>query len=200
MNKADVDKFLKIIRTKNGNDRCFECNKSGATWISIKHAVFVCTACAGKHRANGLRLKSILLDSFAENDLKRIKNGGNSLAREQGLNEDLAVLLDGFVEKDVEDLMKIETQEDHIKIPSVQIKEVPRFGKKIEMETKFEMETKIELEVEKKPEAPSRAVNLQKQDSLEIKRNKYKLGGVNKSRLGFGAARVEKNESGEKKV
>ena len=192
VSKEQSDIFFKLIRRRKGNDCCFECGKSGATWTSLKHAVFICTSCADKHRSMGLRLKSILLDSYTENDLKRIKHGGNEIGKMKGINDSMVKELDAIVLNDKESVLEVKEEENNIFVPKIKIKEVPKFGKLIEKEKEKE------LVAEKEPETTLKSIKIKNQNDLEIKKDKYKLDGVSKNRIGFGVVKIKKDSDQEK--
>jgi hypothetical protein len=43
---AEVEKLL----SKYGNDKCFECGASNATWVSYPFSIVICGKCAKKHK------------------------------------------------------------------------------------------------------------------------------------------------------
>jgi hypothetical protein len=51
------------------NHNCFECNKPGATWISVNNGIFICINCAGIHRGFGVQIsfvRSLEMDNITD--------------------------------------------------------------------------------------------------------------------------------------
>lgn len=62
------------------NTRCIDCNSSGSQWVSLNNGVFLCLECSGIHRGYGVNIsyiKSITLDTFADEQILYLKKGGN---------------------------------------------------------------------------------------------------------------------------
>lgn len=62
------------------NTRCIDCNTSGSHWVSLNNGVFLCLECSGTHRGYGVNIsyiKSITLDTFADEQILYLQKGGN---------------------------------------------------------------------------------------------------------------------------
>ena len=44
---------LNELKSKKGNDRCFECENRNTDWGSVSMGTLLCIECAGKHRGYG---------------------------------------------------------------------------------------------------------------------------------------------------
>ena len=73
----EIEKIIEI----DGNSKCIDCGQVNPQWASVNNAVFVCLNCAGIHRNLGVQIstiRSLVLDSWNEKDLKQLYNGGNN--------------------------------------------------------------------------------------------------------------------------
>lgn len=55
--------------------------KKPAQWASVNNALYLCLNCAGVHRGLGVNtsyIRSITMDSWNENQINMMKNGGNT--------------------------------------------------------------------------------------------------------------------------
>ncbi|KXN92291.1 ADP-ribosylation factor GTPase-activating protein GCS1 [Leucoagaricus sp. SymC.cos] len=80
-------KFLSelIKRAGLGNKVCIDCNNPNPQWASLSFAVFLCLQCAGTHRGFGVHIsfvRSVTMDSWQDDQLKRMELGGNIPFRE----------------------------------------------------------------------------------------------------------------------
>lgn len=76
MKKAD----LAIVKSLPGNDRCCDCGMKHPQWASVSFGNVFCLECSGIHRSLGVHIsfvRSIAMDSWNENQLQLMKNGGN---------------------------------------------------------------------------------------------------------------------------
>lgn len=81
MNAADH----KIVQSLPGNDKCIDCGVKNPEWGSISFGILFCASCSGVHRSLGThisRVRSVKMDSWAENQVERMKRGGNDQCRE----------------------------------------------------------------------------------------------------------------------
>ncbi|KAF6762218.1 ArfGap-domain-containing protein [Ephemerocybe angulata] len=64
-----------------GNKVCADCQNPNPQWASLSFAIFICLQCAGTHRGFGVHIsfvRSISMDTWQEEQLKRMQLGGNS--------------------------------------------------------------------------------------------------------------------------
>ncbi|KAF5364332.1 hypothetical protein D9756_000183 [Leucocoprinus leucothites] len=74
-----------IKREGLNNKLCCDCNNPNPQWASLSFAVFICLQCAGTHRGFGVHIsfvRSVSMDSWQEDQLKRMELGGNAPFRE----------------------------------------------------------------------------------------------------------------------
>ncbi|KAI0082368.1 ArfGap-domain-containing protein [Panus rudis PR-1116 ss-1] len=74
-----------IKREDLDNKRCIDCNNPNPQWASLSFAVFLCLQCAGVHRGFGVHVsfvRSVSMDTWQEDQIKRMQLGGNSLFRD----------------------------------------------------------------------------------------------------------------------
>ncbi|KAF8309587.1 ArfGap-domain-containing protein [Clavulina sp. PMI_390] len=70
-----------INRPELGNKVCADCNAQNPQWCSLSFANFICLTCAGIHRGFGVHVsfvRSVSMDSFSDEQLRRMKLGGNA--------------------------------------------------------------------------------------------------------------------------
>lgn len=194
VSKEDADKFFLMLRGEKGNDRCFDCNKSGPTWISMHHAVFVCTECAAEHRSMGFRLKSMLLDTFTLSDLKRIRIGGNFCISAKTRSDKYSRLanypdhLDRLIETSSDVSINAESREDAPRLV-VRQKMVPKLGRRIDRVEKVAAPHSKE---EPKHPVDVKSTSVPKEE-LMVNRKEYRVGESSRSRMGFGVLKMKKH-------
>ncbi|EIW61669.1 ArfGap-domain-containing protein [Trametes versicolor FP-101664 SS1] len=74
-----------IKREDLDNKRCIDCSNPNPQWASLSFAVFLCLQCAGVHRGFGVHIsfvRSVSMDTWQEEQIKRMQLGGNSPFKE----------------------------------------------------------------------------------------------------------------------
>ncbi|KAI0353048.1 ArfGap-domain-containing protein [Trametes cingulata] len=74
-----------IKREDLDNKRCIDCSNPNPQWASLSFAVFLCLQCAGVHRGFGVHVsfvRSVSMDTWQEEQIKRMQLGGNALFRD----------------------------------------------------------------------------------------------------------------------
>ena len=64
-----------------GNSECVDCGEKNPKWTSMNNGIFLCLKCAGIHRGFGMSIsliRSLQIDSWAENQLLYLTKGGNN--------------------------------------------------------------------------------------------------------------------------
>ncbi|KAI0774478.1 hypothetical protein C8Q74DRAFT_1270336 [Fomes fomentarius] len=87
MDQAVARKTLQdlIKREDLDNKRCIDCNNPNPQWASLSFAVFLCLQCAGVHRGFGVHVsfvRSVSMDTWQEEQVKRMQIGGNAPFRQ----------------------------------------------------------------------------------------------------------------------
>ena len=78
------ESFQTVMREPE-NEFCFDCNSPGPDWTSLHFGSLICLECAGKHRNMGTHVtlvRSFQLDSFSDDQMQYILQGGNRRLRE----------------------------------------------------------------------------------------------------------------------
>ncbi|XP_055920081.1 arf-GAP with dual PH domain-containing protein 1-like [Eupeodes corollae] len=78
------EKLLQELLRLNGNNKCADCGSKHVEWASYNIGIFLCTRCAGVHRAMGAhisKVKHLKLDKWEDSQLERMKEVGNQRAK-----------------------------------------------------------------------------------------------------------------------
>lgn len=93
-NSDAANKFLDYLMALSYNKKCADCGKQNPSWTDLTHAFFICYECSALHRRLGMhrsRVKSTQLDSWSEDDLRRMHVGGNKYAHRVPQHSDFMV-------------------------------------------------------------------------------------------------------------
>ncbi|TDL16360.1 Arf GTPase activating protein [Rickenella mellea] len=81
--KERARKLLNNLKSESGNNTCADCYSPAPTWAAVNLGIFICEQCATVHRKIGSQVKSLILDTWAMDQVENMRNIGNLRANER---------------------------------------------------------------------------------------------------------------------
>jgi len=75
-----TEDLKEIRKSTKENLVCADCPNRAPSYVCLNFSTFVCTECSGVHRKFGHRVKSIAVATFTEEEVEKMRQGGNEAA------------------------------------------------------------------------------------------------------------------------